>query len=142
MSTWLPQYGDFLLDDFNSDAARDAYQDFASPWAGALSGLNPIFDFGIYYAECVWLRRTKLEWIVTRGPDRGGATHVISGLPSGRLFNPMNWTYNHCRNIWVSKRAIQKRVPFSDNAWELRSESFFRHVLSRAHSAAEVENSL
>jgi hypothetical protein len=37
-----------------------------------VSGLTPIFDLGIYYAECVWLRRTRLEWIVTRGPDQGG----------------------------------------------------------------------
>jgi hypothetical protein len=132
VSTWLPQYADLLLEDFNSDAVRDAYREFTTPWTGELSGLNPIFDLGIYYAECVWLRRTKLEWIVVRGPDRGGATHFISGLPGGQFFDPMNWTYDHCRNIWVSKRAIQKWVPVSDNAWELQSESFSRSVLSQA----------
>src|SRR5262249_43315629 len=132
VSTWLPQFADLLLDDFNNDAVRDAYREFSTPWTGALSGLNPIFDLGIYYAECVWSRRTRLEWIVTRGPDRGVATHVISGLPDGRLFDPMDWSYNHCRNIRVSKRAIQKRVPFSDNAWALRNDSFSGHVLSQA----------
>jgi hypothetical protein len=132
ISTWLPKYADLLVDDFNSDAVRDAYQEFASPWTGAFAGLSPIFDLGIYYAECIWLRRTKLKWIVTRGPDRGGAWHFIYGLPGGRPFDPMHYTYNHCRNIWVSKRAIQKRLPFSNDAWVLRSESFCRHVLSQA----------
>lgn len=132
VSTWLPKHADLLLDDFNNDAVRDAYREFANPWIGAWSGLNPIFDLGIYYAECVWLRRTKLKWIVMRGPDRGGAVHFISGLPGGNPFDPMGWTYDHCRNVWVSRRAIKKRQPFSENAWELRSESFCRHVLSQA----------
>jgi hypothetical protein len=132
VSAWLPQFADLLLDDFNSDAARDVYREFTSPWTAALSGLNPIFDLGIYYAECVWLRRTKLEWIVVRGPDRGIATHFISGLPGGKYRDPMGWTYNHCRNIWVSKRAIQKREPFSGNAWVLQSGSFSGRVLSEA----------
>ena len=140
VSTWLPQYADLFIDDFDSDAVRDAYSEFASPWTGALSGLNPIFDLGIYYAECVWSRRTKLEWVVWRGPDTGRAWHLIYGLPGGKPTDLMNWTYNHCRNIWVSKRKTQKWVPYSDNEWELQSESFSRHVLAQAPPGRRSRN--
>jgi hypothetical protein len=129
VSTWLPRYADSLVDDFDSEVVRDAYREFLSPWTGALSGLNPIFDLGIYHAECVWSRRTKLKWIVVRGPEVGIATHAISGLPGGKLFDPMGWTYNFCRNIWVKKR---KRWPFANNSLELESEVLYRRVLSEA----------
>src|SRR5262249_42035855 len=63
VSAWLPQYADLLVDDLDDDAVHDAYWGFLAPWTGKLAGLNPIFDLGIYYAECLWSRRTKLKWI-------------------------------------------------------------------------------
>jgi hypothetical protein len=71
VSNWLPQYADLLIDDLDGDLVQDAYQGFTLPWTETLSGLNPIFDLGVYYAECLWYRRKKLEWIVYRAPDRG-----------------------------------------------------------------------
>lgn len=131
VSTWLPQYADLLVD-FDDDAVRDAYREFTAPWTGALSGLNPIFDLGIYYAECVSLRRTKLKWIVTRGPERAGARHVISGLPGGKLFDPIHFMFSECSNINKSKRLKEKRIPGYTNPWFLRPDSFYRKVLSDA----------
>lgn len=133
VSGWLPQYADLLLDDFNSEDVRDAYRTFSRPWIGPLNGLNIIFDLGIYYAECVWLRRTKLKWIVMRGPDIGIVAHAISGLPGGKLTDPMHWTYNHCRNVWVTKKAMKQRLPHhSRGAGFLSREAFSCSVLSEA----------
>src|SRR5262249_40126676 len=53
VSAWLPQYADLLVDDLDNDDVHDAYWGFLAPWTGALGGLNPIFDLGIYYAECL-----------------------------------------------------------------------------------------
>jgi hypothetical protein len=129
VSAWLPRWADLLVNDFD-DAVWNAYHDFEIPWTDTLSGLNVIFDFGIYYAECLWTRRTKLEWIVGRGPD--GAIHFIKGLPGGKLFDPFHFMYLECRNIRAAKTAKQKRLPHSDDPWLLRSESFCRHVLANA----------
>src|SRR5262249_13695199 len=107
VSAWLPRYADLLVDHLDDDSVREAYQRFATPWTGALGGLNPIFDLGVYYAECLWYRRTKLKWIVVRSPDWGAAFHSIQGLPSGRGFDPINWMYIECRNIRNSKGAKQ-----------------------------------
>jgi hypothetical protein len=60
VSAWLPEYADLLVD-FGDDAVANAYRGFTAPWIGVLSGLNPVFDLGVYYAECLWLRRTKLK---------------------------------------------------------------------------------
>jgi hypothetical protein len=132
VSAWMPRYADLLVGDFSDDATLKAYWGFLAPWTGAQAGLNPIFDLGIYYAECLWLRRTKLKWIVGRGPQRQISAHFISGLPgNGKLFNPMTWTYNHCRNISISKGQLRKRVPYADASWNLKSDSFYRNILSK-----------
>lgn len=115
VSAWMPQYADWLVRNFNDDVTRKAYRGFSVPWTEELAGLNPIFDLGIYYAECLWLRRTKLKWIVTRGPQQEVSAHFISGLPgNGKPFSPMTWTYVHCRHVRISKARLQKRVPFAD----------------------------
>jgi hypothetical protein len=130
-STWLPQWADLLVHDFDDQAVRDAYTRFAVPWTGTLSGLNVIFDLGIYYAECLWSRRTKLQWIaVVRGPE--GATHFIQGLPGGKWFNPIHFMYWDCRDIGKAKIAKQKRLPCSDDPQLLKSDCFYRIVLANA----------
>ena len=131
LSAWLPKYADLFVADLDNDAVQDAYRSFSVPWSGTLGGLNPIFDLGIYYAECLWLRRTKLKWIVTRGPERQSSAHVISGLPGGKLFDPIHWTYFiYCMNIRSAKRRLQKRIPYADIGWHLKSDYFYRHILS------------
>lgn len=132
VSTWLPQYADLLVENLDDDAVRDGYRGFTTPWTGALGGLNPIFDLGVYYAECLWLRRTRLKWLVTRGPQRQVSGHAISGLPGGKLFDPINWMYSECRNIRNLKAYVRKRILTSDNPGLLRSDAFSRHVLSNA----------
>lgn len=129
VSSWLPRYADLLVDDFDDDTTRNAYACFAPSWTGRLSGLNPIFDLGIYYAEGVWARRTKLKWTVVRTSDSGWSTHFIWGLPDGKPFDPISWMYAECRNIRVAKR-----VPYSDNSRFLRTDGFYRHLLSNAPS--------
>ena len=130
VSTWLPHWADLLISGLDDQAGWSGYCRFEVPWTGTLSGLNVIFDLGIYYAECLWTRRTKLEWLVVRGPD--GAVHVIKGLPGAKLFDPFNFMYWECRNIRAAKSAKRKRLPHSDNPFFLRSDSFFRHVVANA----------
>jgi hypothetical protein len=113
VSAWMPVYADLLLPNLNDDSVDDAYCGFTASWTGTLSGLNPIFDLGVYYSECLWSRRTKLKWLIYRGPDGPSATHVISGLFGGQLFDPIHWTYVECRNIRNAKRAIRKRLPYA-----------------------------
>jgi hypothetical protein len=132
VSAWFTQYADLLVGDLDNDAVQDAYGCFTVPWTGTLSGLNPIFDLGIYYAECLWYRRTRLKWVVYRGPESGFAVHLISGVPgSGQPFNPISWTYVECRIIRNSKTLKKRRMPGYDSPWD-RSESFYVHVLSQA----------
>jgi hypothetical protein len=138
VSAWFPRYADLLVEDLDDDAVRNGYHGFTAPWTGALGGLNPIFDLGIYYAECLWLRRTKLKWIVTRNPERQVSMHAISGLPGGKLFDPIWWTYFECRNIRNAKTRMQRRMPFSDNPWFLRSEAFTVMCFPRLRLAVEV----
>jgi hypothetical protein len=131
VSAWLPRYADLLVDDLDDDTVQDAYRAFTLPWTGALAGLNPIFDLGIYYAECLWRRRTRLRWIVYRSPDYGSAVHIIEGLPHGRGFDPMHWMYTECRNIRNSRPAKRKRWLPDDDPVFLGSDRFYTHVLSR-----------
>ncbi len=105
-------------------------------------GLGPerpesISDLGVYYAECLWCRRTKLKWIVLRAPGSGVASHLISGLPGGKLFDPISWMRVHCSNVRASKNSVNKMN--SIEPWELRAESFYRKVLSDAPPGRRVE---
>lgn len=133
VSAWLPQWGDLLVDDF--PAAHDAYRFFSEEWTGGLKGLNVIFDLGIYQAECLWARRTKLEWIVVRGRDVHGivmATHSIKGLPGGKLFGPIDAAYFQCWSIRNARINMQKGLPYSSDPEILMSDSFSRTVLAKA----------
>ena len=137
VSNWLPRWADLLVNDFDDPAVWNAYHRFEAPWSGTLSGLNVVFDLGIYYAECVWIRRTKLEWIVVRGPE--GATHFIKGLPGGKLFDPIHFTYWRCKDIRRAKLPKPKWhryfYPSMHRYYEpsiLGGDSFSRHVLSKA----------
>src|SRR5262245_31423641 len=135
VSTWLPRWADLLVSDFDDPAVWNAYHRFEAPWSGVLSGLNVVFDLGIYYAECVWVRRTKLEWLVVRGPD--GATHSIYGLPGGKPFDPIHFMYWECQDIRKAKLPKPKwhRYFIEQHHYEphiLKSDSFSRHVLSKA----------
>ncbi len=129
VSSWLPRYADLLVGGFDQNVV-DAYKGLKVPWAGPLNGLNPIFDLGVYYAECLWCRRTKLKWIVLRAPGSGVASHLISGLPGGKLFDPISWMRVHCSNVRALKNSVNKMN--SIEPWELRAESFYRKVLSDA----------
>ena len=135
ISTWLPRWADLLVSDFDDPAVRNAYHRFEAPWSGELCGLNVVFDLGIYYAECVWIRRTGLKWVVVRGPD--GATHSIYGLPGGKPFNPIHFMYWECQDIRKAKLPKPKwhRYFIEQHHYEphiLKSDSFSRHVLSKA----------
>jgi hypothetical protein len=44
VSTWMPVYADLLLPDLDDDSVDGACRGFTTSWAGALMGLNPIFD--------------------------------------------------------------------------------------------------
>jgi hypothetical protein len=132
VSTWLPHWADLLVNEFEDS---NAYRRLEVPWTGRLKGLNVVFDLGIYYAECLWARRTKLEWIVVRGADVHGivlASHAIKGLPGGKLFDPFDFTFWECWHIRNAKLAKQRRLPYSDDPWVLKPESFSRHVLAKA----------
>ncbi len=135
ISAWLPRYGDLLINDFDDKVVRDAYYEVAVPWTGSLIGLNVIFDLGIYNAECLWTRRTKLKWQVGRGFDVHGhlmAHHFIIGIPGGKWFNPFRDAYERCWNIRKAKINKQSRLPYSDAPWVLETDSFSRHVLAKA----------
>jgi hypothetical protein len=144
VSSWLPYWADLLVDDFDDKAVRDGYDLLRVPWTGTLIGLNVIFDLGVYYAECLWSRRTKLEWSVTRGADVHGivrATHFVKGLPGGKWFDPIHFMYSECWNIRKAKIAKQQRLPHSDDPWLLKSESFYRHVLAKTPSGRRSRKS-
>jgi hypothetical protein len=133
VSAWLLQYGDLLLGDLDDDAVQDAYEAFSVPWTGMLAGLNPIFDLGIYYAECLWLRRTKLEWMVIREPEHHAAWHSIFGLPTSKPFNPMHWTFVECRNIRSAKRMLKSRLfrpPYAEASLRVHGDSLYRHIVA------------
>ncbi|MET4198735.1 hypothetical protein [Bradyrhizobium sp. LA6.12] len=132
VSIWMHGYADLLVGDLNDHATIDAYQGFAPRWTGPLAGLNPIFDLGIYHAECLWLRRTKLKWIVGRGPQKNVSAHLISGLPgTGKLFNPISRAYGHSWNISSAKRQVRKRFPGAEAALELQRDTLYRLILSQ-----------
>jgi hypothetical protein len=133
VSAWMPVYGDLLLPDSDDDSVEDAYRGFTASWTEALSGLNPIFDLGVYYAECLWARRTRLKWLIVRGPEGPWTTHFISGLFGGRFFDPIHWTYGECRKIRDAKRMMSKRVPYAEGF--LRSDHLFRCIHAQAPSA-------
>lgn len=132
VSAWLPHWADLLVVDFDDRTVWDTYLRFKVPWTGTLGGLNVIFDLGIYYAECLWFRRTRLEWIVDRGPQ--GPVHIIKGLPGGKGFDPFSFVFWHCRDIGQAKLTKQKGLPYSDDTWLLKTDSIHRHLLSNAPS--------
>ena len=132
VSVWMHGYADLLVRDLNDPTTVEAYWGFSSPWTGPLAGLNPIFDLGIYHAECLWLRRTKLKWIVGRGPQKNVSAHFISGLPgTGKLFGPISSAYGHCSNICIAKRQVRKRFPGAESSLELKRDTLYRLILSQ-----------
>lgn len=60
VSTWLPLWADLLVSEFDD---HNAYARLEVPWTGRLRGLNAVFDLGIYYAECLWARRTDARMV-------------------------------------------------------------------------------
>lgn len=50
VSVWMHGYANLLVRDLSDHATGEAYWGFSTPWMGALAGLNPIFDLGIYHA--------------------------------------------------------------------------------------------
>jgi hypothetical protein len=132
VSTWMPQWADLLVDDLYDSYAIDRLD---VPWTGALSGLNVIFDLGVYYSDCLWARRTKLGWFVYRGPDANGqifAGHSIKGIPGGKLFDPFHFMYGECWSIRQAKIAKEKKVPHSEDPFILSGEALWRHLLANA----------
>ncbi len=134
LSEWMHRYADLLVRDLTDHATGEAYHGFSTPWTGALAGLNPIFDIGVYHAECLWLRRTKLKWIVGRGPQKTISTHFISGLPgTGKLFDPIFDAYMNCWSISNARKEVRKRFPavHADAALEIKRDRFYRLILSQ-----------
>jgi hypothetical protein len=113
VSAWCPIYADLLVDglehDYENDAVWHAYHWFEAPWIGPLTGLNPIFDLGVYMGECMLCRNSRLKWLPYINPEPNrGALHPIHGQRSGRPFDPMKWTYTECKNIHSAKMAREK----------------------------------
>ena len=141
VSAWLPHWADLLVDEFEDS---NVYFRLEIPWTGRFGGLNVVFDLGIYYAECLWARRTKLEWIVGRGADVHGivlATHLIKGLPGDKLFDPFHFMFRECWHIRKAKLKRQSGMPYSDDPWVLNPESFSRHLLAQAPPGRRSRNS-
>jgi len=135
VSTWLPQWADLLIDDFDYRTVWYANLRLEVPWTGPQHGLNVLFDLGIYYAECLWARRTKLEWTVMRYRDANGdnaALHSIKGLPGGKPFDPIDFMHHQWWSICQAKIDKRRRSPLGDDPMILRSDTFYRHVLSNA----------
>jgi hypothetical protein len=105
ISDWCPVYADLLVEELGNDTVWSAYHGFAAPWKGPLLGLNPIFDLGVYYGECLLVRNSKLTWQPLRGPEPGTAAHPIFSQRNRRPFDPINWMYTWCKNIRSAKMA-------------------------------------
>jgi len=103
VSEWCPIYADLLVEEIETDSVWSAYHGFAAPWTGPLLGLNPIFDLGVYYGECLLSRNSKLKWHPLRGPESDTPAHPIFGQRMRRPFDPINWMYTWCRNICSAK---------------------------------------
>lgn len=132
VSAWMHDYSDLLVRDFKDHATIEAYWGFSAPWTGELAGLNPIFDLGIYHAECLWARRTMLRWIVGRGPQKNVTTHLISGLPgTGKPFNPMINAYGQCHNIYFAKKGVRQRFPGAEASLEHKRDTLYRLIRSQ-----------
>jgi hypothetical protein len=86
ISTWLPTFGDVLVDELRSDAVRSAFHGFESPWVGPLIGLNAVFDLGIYVGECFLSRNSQLRWMPIRGAEPSYISHPIFGQGRQRPF--------------------------------------------------------
>jgi hypothetical protein len=104
VSAWCPTFADLFVPGLERDAVRDAYQEFETPWTGDLLGLNPIFDLGVYFGECLLLRNPRLEWKPGRGPEPTFVSHHIFGQKSGRPFDPVADMYTRCRNIQATNK--------------------------------------
>jgi hypothetical protein len=113
VSAWLPTYADLLVDGLQQQESDDiwcAYHYFDPPWIGPLTGLNPIFDLGVYMGECMLSRNPRLKWMPMLAPEPNkGASHPIFGQRSGRPFDPINSTYTECKNIHFAR--VTKRTP-------------------------------
>ena len=129
ISAWLPQWGELLAYDYKDKEAQNAFHRLGAPWTGRLLALNVIFDLGVYYAECLWTRRTNLKWEVMRFPDI--CIHSVLRLPGGKGFAPMDFVYSECDSIRRDKEDIRKRRPGSEYSHVLKPDSFSRHVLAK-----------
>lgn len=113
VSAWCPAYADLLVDGlehyYENDAIWHAYHSFEAPWTGPLTGLNPIFDLGVYLGECMLSRNPRLKWMPLLDPELNkGASHPIFGQRSGRPFDPIKSTYTDCKNIHSARMAKRK----------------------------------
>jgi hypothetical protein len=112
VSAWFPVYADLLVDGLQHPESEDlwcAYNWFQAPWTGPLVGLNPIFDLGVYMGECLLYRNPRLKWLPYVNPEPNkGALHHIHGQQSGRVFDPIKWTYTQCKNIHSVTMAREK----------------------------------
>jgi hypothetical protein len=112
VSAWCPIYADLLVDGLQHQESEDlwrAYNWFQAPWTGALLGLNPIYDLGIYMGDCMLYRNPRLKWLPYVNPEPNkGALHHIHGQRRGRAFDPIKWTYTECKNIHSIKMAGRK----------------------------------
>ena len=129
ISAWCPAYADLLVDGLESDAVTFAYQDFEPSWTGPLLGLNPIFDLGIYFGECILSHNPKLKWEPVLAPDASSVVHnIIFGRRFFALFDPVWWTYTQCNNIRSDKLAKARRLPAYPATGSLGESRIFHHI--------------
>jgi hypothetical protein len=123
------------VDGLLSDSVADAYRYFEPPWIGPLLGLNPIFDLGIYFGECILLHNTKLRWDPVRAPDASSVIHnIIFGRRFLALFDPVRWMYTQCNNIRADKLARARRLPAYPATGSLSEAWIFRHIELQART--------
>jgi len=130
ISAWCPHSTHLLVEGLNTDSVHDAYNDFTSPWIGPLIGLNPIFDLGVYFGECMLSRNPQLKWQPMRGPQSNNVGHLIFGEKDGRPFDPIKWMYVFCCNIYN-----ERTMPVARGAEiSTKEDRLYRHILARAVS--------
>jgi hypothetical protein len=128
VSRWYPMYADLLVDHLDKEMVWVAYHSFESPWTGSFLGLNPIFDLGIYFGECMLSLNARLAWQPGRGPEQTFVSHHIFGRRNRGPFDPIREIYNECRNI-----QSQKKWPMVPGAETLlEPDSLYRAIHGRA----------
>ena len=116
VSSWIAEYGGLLIDNFRDERTMEIFYHLSEPWTGRCRGLNVIFDLGIFLAEAMIARKTKMRWARLGG-------FVILGVSGGKPFEPFRQMYSYCHGLipdhWSGMPIDQHRA---------KPDTFFRYV--------------